>query len=218
MSRERMLKRIRAALRETAVQEASPAAGATGAAVGAPILPPQQAIENPVALFVDRARQLGVNVQVVASMDEAAGRAAAWCAERGMHRAAVWHVPELIPLLSRLRTGGVEVLPPDAPLQALAAADVGITGADWGIAETATLVLGSAPAQPRMASLLPPVHLAILRADRIIPDLPALFARPDPMPSALTFITGPSRSADIGLVPVLGAHGPTTVAVLLIAG
>jgi len=99
----------------------------------------------------------------------------------------------------------------------VAGADAGITSAEWGIAETGTLVLACGPDQPRLASLLPPAHIAILRADRILPDLPAFFARCGALPSALTLVTGPSRSADIGFVPVLGAHGPMAVAVFVIA-
>lgn len=215
--REHVLERIRAAYRGIAqMHDAGAAHDARVAAVDLPRLPDPQDFDDPAALFIDRAREVGVTVDQVASVDAAAERAAAWCAGRGVRRAAVWETPALAPLMGRLVAAGVEVLSPGAPLDALARADVGITGAEWGIAETATLVLASAPDQPRLTSLLPPAHLALLRADRIVPDLPALFARCGPLPSALTFITGPSRSADIGLVPVLGAHGPTTVAVLLV--
>lgn len=219
MNREHFLERIRAAYRGVApAREVVPAHRGSLAPVDLPILPAPQILADPVALFLDRARQVGVRVDVVSSMNEAAERAGGWCAERGVRRAAVWDLPDLAPVVGRLRAAGVEVLSPDASVEALAQADLGVTGAEWGIAETATLVLASAPAQPRLVSLLPPAHLAVLRADRILPDLPALFARCGSLPSALTFITGPSRSADIGLTPVLGAHGPTAVAVLLVGG
>jgi L-lactate dehydrogenase complex protein LldG len=156
-------------------------------------------------------------------MPDAAAQCAAWCAARGVRRAVVWHEPELAPAGERLRALGIEIVSPllvPRPqwVDAVAAADAGITGAQWGIAETGTLVLGSGPGQPRLASLLPPAHLAVLRADRILPDLPALLARTAILPSALTLITGPSRSADIGLVPVFGAHGPMALAILIVTG
>ncbi len=210
MSRERVLELIRTALHGGAATSVS------GAPVDLPVLPMPQVFTDPVSLFVERARQVGVTVDVVASVDEAGTRAVAWCAQRGVRRAASWHTVGLAPILARVQAAGVHVLASDAALDVLAQADAGITGVDWGIAETATLVLAASPAQPRMPSLLPPAHLAILRADRIVADLPALFARAGAMPSALTFITGPSRSADVGLKPVLGAHGPTEVAVLLV--
>lgn len=207
MSREAILQRIRAA-----VGEAAP----VHAPGGPPARSDRQRYDDLVARFADRAGRVGVQIDVVASATSAAERAVEWCAGRGVTRAAVWSTPDVAPLVKRLRELGIDILAPGAPPDDLARADLGITGAEWGIAETGTLVLPSGPERPRMVSLLPPVHLAILDADRILPDLHALFERMGALPSALTFITGPSRSADIGLVPVLGAHGPIEVTVLLI--
>jgi L-lactate dehydrogenase complex protein LldG len=182
------------------------------------MLPAPQVFADPVGMFVERARQLTMTAEVVASMDDAAARAAAWCAGRGAHRAAVWNTTDIHLVVERIRAAGIEILRPGSPLDALAGTDVGITNAEWGIAETATLVLPTDLDRPRLTSLLPPAHIASLRADRILADLPALFARCGALPSALTLITGPSRSADIGFVPVLGAHGPMAVAVFVIRG
>ncbi len=204
MSRDQMLERIRAAI-----------AGAPAGAL--PEVPAPQVFADPVGLFVERARQVGMTAEPVASIGEASERAAAWCAERHVHRAAVWNTPDLQPVIERVRAAGTEILLPGAPPEVLASAEIGITGAEWGIAEMATLVLPTDRDRPRLTSLLPAAHLAVVRADRILPDLPALFARCGPLPSALTLITGPSRSADIGFVPVLGAHGPMAVAVFILA-
>jgi L-lactate dehydrogenase complex protein LldG len=171
-----------------------------------------------VALFADRARQVGVRVEIAASIQEAAALAAGWCLQRGARRAAVWATPDLSPVVEHLRFQGVEILPPGTPTDVVAQADAGVTGAECGIAETGTLVLPCDTDRPRLASLLPPAHLAVLSADRILPDLPALFARLGPLPSALALITGPGRSADIGLVPTVGAHGPFEVAVVIVRG
>ncbi len=211
MSRDAVLDRIRAARQVFAGGHAS-----RGVVPDLPTPPEPQTMADPVAFFIERARQVGISIDTVASLQAATESAAAWCRGRRATRALVWDTLDLRPVLDRLRTDGVEILPPDSPLDLLAQADVGITGAEWGIAETATLALGAGPGQPRLASLLPPIHLAILRADRIVSDLHAFFARVGVLPSALTLITGPSRSADIGSVLVLGAHGPTEVAVLLI--
>ncbi len=204
MSRDQMLERIRAAI-----------AGAPAGAL--PEVPAPQIFADPVGLFIERARQVGMLAEPVASIGDAADRAAAWCAERRVRRATVWNTADLRPVIDRVRAAGTEILPPGAPPDVLASADIGITGAEWGIAETATLVLPTDADRPRLTSLLPSAHLAVIRADRILPDLPAFFARCGPLPSALTLITGPSRSADIGFVPVLGAHGPMAVAVFVIA-
>jgi L-lactate dehydrogenase complex protein LldG len=183
---------------------------------GLPTLPAPQRFDDPMALFMDRARQVGVQTDLVASVADAAERVADRCRRHDITCAAVWTTPDIAPLVRHLRTLGIEILMPGASADDLACAHIGITEADWGIAETGTLVLSCGPDAPRLTSLLPPRHLAVLRADRILPDLHALFQRVDTLPSALTFITGPSRSADIGLVPVLGAHGPVEVTVLII--
>jgi L-lactate dehydrogenase complex protein LldG len=212
MSREQILERIRAGLADLPARDAAAEAGD-----GLPVVPAPQTFGDPVAMFVERAQQLTMTAEIVASVEEAAVRAAAWCAGRDVRRAAAWDTPDVRPVLDRLRAAGIEILPPGSPIDALAGADVGVTGAEWGIAETATLVLPADAQRPRLTSLLPPGHVAVLQADRILADLPALFARAGALPSALTLITGPSRSADIGFVPVLGAHGPMAVAVFVVA-
>jgi L-lactate dehydrogenase complex protein LldG len=221
MSRDRVLERIRAALAASAgpaAPHAVPAHGVAPADRAAPAVPPTQPVDDHVTLFVERSRQVGVRVELTGSLTDAGARAAALCVERGVGVAAAWHLPEIADVLAAVQGAGVEVLSADATPGEVAAAGAGITGADWGIAESGTLVLASGPQRPRLASLLPAVHLAVLRADRVLPDLAALFACTGDLPSAFTFITGPSRSADIGFTPVLGAHGPTEVLVLVVEG
>lgn len=217
MTRETVLARIKAA--HAAVADSGGGGSHEGKAPATaelPVLPVPQSFADLTALFVERARQLGVGIEIAVSIDDAAGRVPVWCRQKNVHRVAVWDTPDLAPIVASLRTEGIQILSPDAPLEELATADLGITGAAWGIAETATLVLSSSPTQPRLTSLLPPIHLAVLNAERILPDLPALFTSPGRLPSALTLVTGPSRSADVGLTPVLGAHGPMEVMVFLV--
>jgi L-lactate dehydrogenase complex protein LldG len=101
-------------------------------------------------------------------------------------------------------------------------ADVGITSADYGVAESGTLALLAAPGQGRAVSLLPPVHIAVLRSSDIVYELSELFERVEKergdLPSALTFITGPSRTADIELVLTVGVHGPKYLHLVLVSG
>lgn len=101
----------------------------------------------------------------------------------------------------------------------LGQASVGLTGALAALADSGTLVLLSGPARPRLASLLPPVHIAVVAASRIYPNMASLFAaQPDAARefSNLVFITGPSRSADIEQTLTLGVHGPRQVHVVLV--
>lgn len=95
----------------------------------------------------------------------------------------------------------------------LAQADLSITGADFLIAESGTVLLSSADSS-RQISLLPTAHLVLATPDQIRPDLGAVFRElgtaPEEgrLPAALTMITGPSRTADIEKVLIKGAHGP----------
>jgi L-lactate utilization protein LutC len=96
--------------------------------------------------------------------------------------------------------------------------DVGITKAQAGIAETGTLVLDSAVELNRLVSLVPPVHIAILDASRIYATLGetlAMLQSGDEISPAITFITGPSRTADIELTLTVGVHGPRELYVII---
>ena len=99
-----------------------------------------------------------------------------------------------------------------------AAADVGLTGCDAAIAETGSLVMLSRPGRSRAASLLPPFHIAIVRPDQLYASMGDFFAaRAADVGggASCTFITGPSRTADIELTLTLGIHGPGRVAVVV---
>ena len=91
-----------------------------------------------------------------------------------------------------------------------------MTTAQWGIAETGTLVLESARERSRLASLVPPMHVALLSTSRICPSLAGALARVDVASHAITLITGPSRTSDIELTLVVGVHGPQVVHILLL--
>ena len=95
--------------------------------------------------------------------------------------------------------------------------DVGISTAQAGIAETGTLVLDSACERHRLVSLVPPVHIAIINASSIVETLSdalTLLQKKEISP-AITFITGPSRTADIELTLAIGVHGPQELYVIV---
>ena len=98
----------------------------------------------------------------------------------------------------------------------LFACDAGVTTAQWGIAETGTLVLESAREKSRLLSLVPPTHVVLLSAGCICESLGDALARVSVASHAITLITGPSRTSDIELTPVVGVHGPQTLHVLLL--
>ena len=98
-----------------------------------------------------------------------------------------------------------------------ASATAGITEVEWAIANTGTLAGDFTAVERRLASTLPPVHIAIAPTDAIQPDLPALFARLHPrQANYISFITGPSRTADIERVLTIGVHGPKRLIIVFV--
>jgi L-lactate dehydrogenase complex protein LldG len=112
----------------------------------------------------------------------------------------------------RLVNAGIDIAPRN-DINALAEADLGISGSIAAIALTGSIVVDSRHANGRLVSLLPTNHLALVRVDRIVRTPGDLLRNistwyPDGLPSNLVFITGPSRSADIELQITKGVHGP----------
>ena len=97
------------------------------------------------------------------------------------------------------------------------AADIGITSCTWALAETGSLVMAHEFGNERVASLVPPVYLAIVSREQIVADLFDVFDRlgerfvrraDGSWPSNVTLITGPSKTGDIESKLVVGVHGP----------
>lgn len=100
-----------------------------------------------------------------------------------------------------------------------ASADVGITSADYALADTGTLVMLSSAHEARMISLLPPAHIAVVPQIRLLANLDELFTvlpNPAAVTSSMVLITGPSRTADIEQILVRGVHGPGDFTVVIV--
>lgn len=98
-------------------------------------------------------------------------------------------------------------------------ADAGITGADMAVAESGTLIIAHSPSNARLISLAPVVHIAVVTTDRLVPvyeDAVEKVLSSGELPSQLTFITGPSLTADIQATPFRGMHGPKRLIVMLL--
>ncbi len=101
---------------------------------------------------------------------------------------------------------------------------IGITSADFCLADTATLVMKTRPGQARSVSLVPSIHVAVIEQSQVIVDLKELYAllKWDPqlskegLTNCMTFVSGPSKTADIEATMVHGAHGPREVYVFVI--
>ena len=108
--------------------------------------------------------------------------------------------------------------------QLVATAEMGITGADYAIAETGSVVLLPRKGLSRLVSLVPPIHVAIVRPGEVLEGLDDFFilrrlayheAGGD-MDRYINFITGPSRTADIEQTLVIGVHGPKEAHLVLL--
>ena len=102
------------------------------------------------------------------------------------------------------------------------AADLGLTGADFAVAETGSVVLRAGPGVSRIVSLAPPVHVAVVERGTVLAGLDELFALlgrgagGEEWASYVNIISGPSRSADIEYTLVTGVHGPGEVHLVLV--
>lgn len=210
-AREEVLDRVRRALGR---QTGQPPAPAPPARIRVPVIPPAER----VPLFTERLEAVGGKVHRVATLDAArdtvasllAGATAVLSQSALLERARIATLPQVSGPFS------------DEPSlrAACATAAFGITGADFGLAETGTLVTRSGT-EARLASLLPPSHIAILPLSRMLTGLDELFERvPQPADAgaSMVFITGPSRSADIEMILVRGVHGPKVVHVIVVEG
>ena len=139
---------------------------------------------------------------------------------QGRQAIACWDPGEIaLPgLAETLREAAIGIAEPQD-----ARPEVGLTGALAGLAATGSLVLSSGPGLYRNTSLLPPVHIAVLRQKQILPDLESWFALQREqnflhlrLASNIVIITGPSRTADIAMELVMGMHGPRELHVILV--
>jgi L-lactate dehydrogenase complex protein LldG len=149
-------------------------------------------------------------------------------AGRGPRRVLMWDeallpVPGLPTALVRAGISIDSVTPGDMASserrEELASATIGLTGADAALAETGSIVLASGPGRARLASLLPPIHVALVERRRLVESLAALIRdRPDLATAGanVVCITGPSRTADIEHTLSRGVHGPGEVHVVFV--
>jgi L-lactate dehydrogenase complex protein LldG len=129
------------------------------------------------------------------------------------------------PLLAEVcASAGIETLWTDGGFSVadLERCEGGVTACEALVAQTGSVLVTSRSSGGRALSVLPPHHVVIASREQLVPDLSAAFELlrrkyEGNFPSAISFITGPSRTGDIERILVLGAHGPKRLTVLLIA-
>lgn len=172
-----------------------------------------------VEQFVTAARKVGAEVHEVSGLEAAIARIAALAG--GALVCPDFPSGARGRIAARLRDAGLEVVAGDRSCAPRAAA--GLTGANFAIAATGTIVLESTAEDIRLASTLPERHFVLLDRAKILPDssaaVPVLRQLHGRLPQAyLAYITGPSRTADIERVLTIGVHGPKELHILLCEG
>lgn len=212
-SRDQILSNVQAALARSGDKPELPDALVTSDLAGAP---------DCRRLFQERLHAVGGIVHRVQDLAEAAESFGRIIKDLKLTRIARSDSPWLRPLCDG--TAQVEWLEASpfpstlAQRTPLFAAQAGLCAAQLAIAETGTLALDSSVELHRLASLVPPVHIALLFGADIVPTMSEALAQFEErgLPPTLTFITGPSRTADIELELVVGVHGPRVLHVLLV--
>jgi L-lactate dehydrogenase complex protein LldG len=227
--RAEMLRAIRENLAASAPHDRLVRAPRHGSA-SLPVLtrsPRAAAVENPVhgvQRFQQQLEAVGGRCIIVRGAAEAAQALSRILAACGGRRVVASDAPLAQRLLHAAAgdvvRSGIDRLARDE----LFACDAGVTTAQWGIAETGTLVLESAWEHNRLCSLVPRVHIAVLPAENILDTLGealehvcAADGSGNLASRAITFITGPSRTSDIELTLVIGVHGPQELYVIVIS-
>jgi L-lactate dehydrogenase complex protein LldG len=178
--------------------------------------------------FVEELSKASGNAKIVETEDGIRDFIIAFVDEHGTSSFAIWEsdLIQRLQIRDGLENKGLKLAYPDNKKE-MADAGIGITEADFAIADTGTIVLFADEKQPRSVSLIPPVHLAIVRSHVIVRNINDLFATlvnsisekssTEEITSCMTFITGPSRTADIELNLTLGVHGPRELFVLILS-
>jgi L-lactate utilization protein LutC len=210
MSRDNILHKVRTALGRSVGQEPPPAPPVR-------IVVPSVPIEAKVDSFCVRLEALAGKTQRAASLDDALAYV----------RRVVDGRPAVASNAALLRECGVTALPSvrsgitdrEQLRELCSTAAVGITSADYCLADTGSLVMIAGPEEARLISLLPPAHVAVVSRDRMLSGLDELLTTvplPAARSSSMVLITGPSRTADIEQILVRGVHGPGEIHVVIL--
>jgi L-lactate dehydrogenase complex protein LldG len=184
--------------------------------------------------LAEMAAKGGWNVHRAPGIEEALGHIEALAQRLGVTRVvrSGQEVFDQLPVDAALANHGMSITPVvrdetnsrEDLREEIRQADLGLTGTDYALAETGSLVILPRRGLSRLVSLYPPVHVAVVRPQEVVETLDDLFLlrrleyyqRSREMGSYLNFITGPSRTADIEMTIVEGVHGPKQVHLVLL--
>ena len=191
--------------------------GVHGEAVANKALPSENLTDVRTLLdnFCASSEQLGIHIKIAADEREAAALIESVIDRTGAKDIAISNSPLVAETVETIET--VEFTR-DASTEFLFGSDLGITSAQWAIAETGTLVLEAESEDHRLISLVPSVHLCLIEASKIRQTLGEILELTKTgLDHAVTFVTGASRTSDIELTLAIGVHGPGELHIIVLA-
>jgi L-lactate dehydrogenase complex protein LldG len=210
VSREHILHRVRTAIGRSAGQP-------PGAAPAVRIRVPSDYRGARTALMLERVAALAGKTYHAATREDACAFVASAIAGKTVVASNAPFLAECgITQLPGVRSGIVDR---QQLRDCCATVNIGISSADYALADTGTLVMLSSAEEARLISLLPPAHIAVVSSERILSGLDELFTilpNPAAQTSSMVLITGPSRTADIEQILVRGVHGPGEITVVVV--
>ncbi len=218
--RENILGRVREALERKAPLPGHDGCGASTKGIRELLPASGDSFEERVAKFQANAALLKASFQLVNRPDELTDVLRVLRDTEGWKRVGTHDGALTSPAVAALglpvvkTNGGYDV-------RELDQCDAGITECDALVAQTGGVLVTSRSAGGRALSVLPPHHVVLARREQLLRDLPEAFELLQrkyggDYPSMISFVTGPSRTADIERIIVLGAHGPKKLTVLLL--
>jgi L-lactate utilization protein LutC len=184
----------------------------------------REPIQDPPARFLEELEALEGRGERTGSMEEARDYVLSLAREKGAKLLVRWDDEELEALSvdDPLKEEGVGVAVwwgLDDFREVAGGADIGLTTAEWAVAETGSLILTGGPGRGRTVALLPPTHVAVVPVERLLSTVPEAiekYAGAEGLPANVCLHTGPSRSGDIEMSLTIGMHGPGDVRVVLV--
>ena len=224
-AREEILRQIRSSLKIT---------GDRGGPVSRKLAerqPEKARTESPLEGFIRRCEQTQAVIHRVAGLHEAVRSIHGLFNSKEVRRVVLWDHPLTRSVMEELgRDRDVEwvVWNPSRNEDQrsegqgktrLSQMDLGLSAADFALADTGSLVLVASEGHDPLVSILPPIHVALVAEDQILEGIEVLLEQVNRTeslrPASFNLISGPSRTGDIELTMSLGVHGPREVHVIL---
>jgi L-lactate dehydrogenase complex protein LldG len=169
--------------------------------------------ENLAETFCENLKLIGANCKIVSNLKDARNEIENLIFEKSAKTIAISDSDSVTNIAQTINADFIQ----NASAEELFSCEIGITSAQFGIAETGTLVIESDKEFNRLTSLIPPVHICILEASKLRNNLGEILAELNKnLSKSVTFITGQSRTSDIELTLALGVHGPKELFVFIV--